>query len=78
MQPLSPSERLGKLLNNNVISSSIERRREFKTDKIPEAKVFRRTLKKMFSKEELESFWEEFYSYSEDLNLFQWVEIKFF
>ncbi|KAL2464596.1 Uncharacterized protein Fot_52552 [Forsythia ovata] len=49
-----PSERFDRQFN--VISSSTDWRREFKEDKNPQVKTFKRTLRKMFSEEELESF----------------------
>ncbi|KAL2526772.1 Uncharacterized protein Adt_11826 [Abeliophyllum distichum] len=62
----------------NVISSTIDRKREFKKDKDPQVRSFRKNLKRLLSKEEMNRFWEEFYSYPEDISFFEWSYLKTF
>ncbi|KAL2506187.1 Uncharacterized protein Adt_21808 [Abeliophyllum distichum] len=62
----------------NVISSTIDRKREFKKDKDPQVRSFRKNLKRLLSKEEMKRFWEEFYSYLEDISFFEWSYLKTF
>ncbi|KAL2505584.1 hypothetical protein Adt_21205 [Abeliophyllum distichum] len=62
----------------NVISSTIDRKREFKKSKDPQIRSFRKNLKRLLSKEEMNRFWEEFYSYPEDISLFEWAYLKTF
>ncbi|KAL2525679.1 Uncharacterized protein Adt_10733 [Abeliophyllum distichum] len=62
----------------NVISSTIDRKREFKKSKDPQVRSFRKNLKRLLSKEEMNRFWEEFYSYPEDISFFEWAYLKTF
>lgn len=59
-----------------VISSTINRRNEFKTDQYPIVKNFRILLKKSLSKDQIESLWEEFYACSEDLSFYEQAYFK--
>lgn len=54
----NPAERLNKQCN--VISSTIDRKAEFKTNQTPHVNIFHHTLKQIFTKTEIESLWEEF------------------
>ncbi|KAL2504574.1 Enzymatic polyprotein [Abeliophyllum distichum] len=47
----------------NVISSTINRKREFKKSKDPQVRSFRKNLKRLLSKKEMNRFWEEFRRY---------------
>ncbi|KAL2498139.1 Enzymatic polyprotein [Abeliophyllum distichum] len=60
----------------NVISSTIDRKREFKMSKDPRVRSFRKNLKRLLSKEEINRFWEEFYSYPEDISFFEWAYLS--
>ncbi|KAL2533026.1 CCHC-type domain-containing protein [Abeliophyllum distichum] len=62
----------------NVISSTIDRKREFKKIKDPQVRSFRKNLKRLLSKEEMNRFWEKFYSYPEDISFFEWAYLKTF
>ncbi|KAL2527085.1 Uncharacterized protein Adt_12139 [Abeliophyllum distichum] len=62
----------------NVISSTIDRKREFKNSKDSQIRSFRKNLKRLLSKEEMNRFWEEFYSYPEDISFFEWAYLKTF
>ncbi|KAL2519056.1 hypothetical protein Adt_15303 [Abeliophyllum distichum] len=62
----------------NVISSTIDRKREFKKSKDPQVRSFRKNLKRLLSKEEMNRFWKEFYSYPEDISFFEWAYLKTF
>ncbi|KAL2471650.1 Enzymatic polyprotein [Abeliophyllum distichum] len=62
----------------NVISSTIDRKREFKKSKDPQVRSFRKNLKRLLSKEEMNRFWKEFYSHAEDISFFEWAYLKTF
>ncbi|KAL2527251.1 CCHC-type domain-containing protein [Abeliophyllum distichum] len=62
----------------NVISSTIDRKREFKKSKDPQIRSFRKNLKRLLSKEEMDRFWEEFYSYPKYISFFEWAYLKTF
>ncbi|KAL2512777.1 hypothetical protein Adt_18377 [Abeliophyllum distichum] len=55
----------------NVIYYSIDRKHEFKKVKNSIVRSFRKTLKRLNSKEELKTLWEEFYSYPKNVSFFK-------
>lgn len=70
---LPHSERLNHQCN---VIYSIDRKNECKTSQIHSFKMFHRTFKKMFAKDEIKSFRQEYYDFSEDLSFYKWAHFK--
>ncbi|CAA3022588.1 Hypothetical predicted protein, partial [Olea europaea subsp. europaea] len=61
-----------------VISSEVDRRKEFKYDQNIQVKNFQKIFRNQFSSKEKEQFWEDYFESSTELSFYDWIQIKVF